>query len=101
MLGFVKDHPVISALSVFAVIGLLAVLASIYSTGTLVDSSSGCGEWMELTYPETGEAFTSVSEFENFVEENGGTAPEDLNVQMQDGVLHQKLACVNMEKGGN
>jgi hypothetical protein len=95
--GYVKEHPVISALVFFAVFGTLAYTAANFAQGTFV-GNQGC-KWDPVENPETNESFSSVSELEDYAEEHGESIPENLQLQVRDGVLHQKMTCVNSGGG--
>lgn len=92
-LDVVKDHPVVSTVLIFSVFAALGVLAFNFSQATFVDEQ-GC-KWVPMKHPETGEAFTSKSGLQDYFEEQGKQVPEDLQLQVGDGVLHRKLICSN------
>ena len=82
----------ISVLGVLVVFAGLAVTAVTYSQATFVDDQ-GC-KWVPVENPETGEPFSSEGKFEGYLQEQGKQMP-DIQLQVRDGVLHQKLTCVN------
>lgn len=96
---FVKNHLVLSIGFAAALLLFLGALSVVFTQGTFVDSSSGCGDWMPVENPETGDTFESVSDLEEFVEGREASLPNDLELEVMNGVVHQKLGCVNMVEG--
>jgi hypothetical protein len=88
---FVKSPLVVYLVAVFAVLAVIGVLALNFSQGTFVDDQ-GC-KWIPMENPETDEPFTSESELQNYFESYGEQVPDGLQVQVRDGVLHQKTIC--------
>lgn len=86
--SIVKDQPVVSAFLVLGVLGGLAVLAVNFSQGTFVDDE-GCG-WTAFNNPEGGN-FTSRAEVQTYFEENGRQVPDQLELDVRDGTVYQKI----------
>jgi len=95
---FVKRRLLVYLFGLFIVLAGLGILAVNFSQGTFVDDQ-GCN-WVPMENPETGEAFTSESGLEDYFEENGETIPDSLELQVRNGVLHQKVEC-SVEGGEN
>jgi hypothetical protein len=91
--GFLKSHPVSSIVITLALLGGLAYTATNFTQGTLVDDQAGPCTWQEAVNTETGEVFDSKQGFRDYIQENGGTVPEDLKLKYRDGTLHFKTSC--------
>jgi len=91
--GFLKSHPVSSILVTLALLGGLAYTATNFTQGTLVNDQAGPCTWQEAVNPDTGEVFDSEQAFRDYIQENGGTEPDDLKLEYRDGTLHFKTLC--------
>lgn len=99
--SFHSDHPVAAPIALMLVISVLGVVAVITATGffqgTLFGGDAGC-EWSPVEVEETGQTFTSIDEVREY---NGGKIPEGFEVEIRDGVVHQRLTeCEGTTIGG-
>jgi len=97
--GFLGDHPYLSGGAVLAVAAvILFVAAPGFLQGTFVDDQ-GC-PWRPVNNPKTGGNFTSESDYREYVQDQGQTLPDDVRLQVRDGVLYQNAGGCGGVGGG-
>lgn len=82
----------ISAVSFFAVVGVLGFTAMNFSQGTFVEDQ-GCGAWEPAVNPETGSVFESEQDVQSFFQENNVEMPEGFQVRTYNGELQYQTPC--------
>lgn len=89
--SFLIDHPYAAGASLLVLLGAAAVLvAPGFFQGSFVDDQ-GC-PWRPVENPETGGNFTSTSQVYEYLDSREASLPDDVELQVRDGVVYQKIS---------
>jgi len=90
---------VISIVSVILLLGALGFTAFNFAEGTLFGDDVDC-EWSPVNPDDRG-TFSSMNEFQSYLDSRNGSVPEGFEVEFRDGVVQQRLVdCEPISIGG-